>query len=57
MHLTLSPLPSPIGPLAIACDEAGRVRGVGFGEESGAAPVADCWAMTEAQVKAIGEPT
>ena len=32
MHLTLSTLPSPIGPLAIACDEAGRVRGVSFGE-------------------------
>lgn len=57
MHLTLSTLPSPIGPLAVACDADGRVRGVSFGEEAGAAPVADCWAMTDARVKAIGEPT
>ena len=32
MILTLSTLPSPIGPLAVACDEAGRVRRVSFGE-------------------------
>ena len=31
MILTLSTLPSPIGPLAIACDEVGCVRGVSFG--------------------------
>jgi len=30
--LALSWLPSPIGPLALACDEAGRVRGVSFGD-------------------------
>jgi len=29
--LTLSALPSPIGPLAVACDADGRVRGVSFG--------------------------
>lgn len=32
MILTLSTLPSPIGPLAVACDADGRVRGVSFGE-------------------------
>ena len=32
MHLALSTLPSPIGPLAVACDADGRVRGVSFGE-------------------------
>ena len=32
MNLTLSWLPSPIGPLALACDEAGVVRGLSFGE-------------------------
>lgn len=32
MILTLSTLPAPIGPLAIACDADGRVRGVSFGE-------------------------
>ncbi len=32
MHLTLSWQNSPIGPLAIACDEAGVVRGVSFGD-------------------------
>lgn len=31
MNLTLSWLASPIGPLALACDEAGAVRGVSFG--------------------------
>ena len=30
--LTLSWMDSPIGPLALACDEAGGVRGVSFGE-------------------------
>ena len=30
--LTLSVLPSPIGPLEIACDAQGRLRGVSFGE-------------------------
>jgi methylated-DNA-[protein]-cysteine S-methyltransferase len=30
--LTLSWLDSPIGPLALACDEAGVMRGVSFGE-------------------------
>lgn len=30
--LTLSTLPSPVGPLAFACDAAGRVRGVSFGD-------------------------
>ena len=30
--LTLSRLDSPIGPLALACDEAGAVRGVSFGD-------------------------
>ena len=30
--LTLSVLPSPIGPLEIACDGRGRLRGVSFGE-------------------------
>lgn len=32
MKLTVSILDSPIGPLAIACDEDGVVRGVSFGE-------------------------
>ena len=32
MNLTLSWLPSPIGPLALACDEAGVVRGLSFGD-------------------------
>ena len=32
MNLTLSRLDSPIGPLALACDEAGAVRGVSFGD-------------------------
>lgn len=32
MKLTLSTLDSPIGPLAIACDAEGAVRGVSFGE-------------------------
>ncbi len=32
MKLTVSTLDSPVGPLAIACDEAGAVRGVSFGE-------------------------
>lgn len=32
MILTLSQIDSPIGPLAIACDAAGAVRGVSFGE-------------------------
>jgi methylated-DNA-[protein]-cysteine S-methyltransferase len=32
MHLTLSWLDSPIGPLALACDDDGVVRGVSFGE-------------------------
>jgi len=32
MHLTLSWLDSPIGPLAFACDDEGLVRGVSFGE-------------------------
>ncbi|TPW00858.1 MAG: methylated-DNA-protein-cysteine S-methyltransferase [bacterium] len=32
MHLTLSRLDSPIGPLALACDDAGVVRGVSFGD-------------------------
>ena len=32
MDLTLSTLPSPIGPLAVACDADGRLRGVSFGE-------------------------
>lgn len=30
LSLTLSVLPSPIGPLAVACDGEGRVRGVSF---------------------------
>lgn len=30
--LTLSWLESPIGPLALACDDAGAVRGVSFGD-------------------------
>ncbi len=29
--LTLSRLESPIGPLALACDDAGALRGLGFG--------------------------
>ena len=32
MILTVSILPSPLGPLALACDRAGRLRGVSFGE-------------------------
>lgn len=32
MNLTLSWLPSPIGPLALACDDAGAVRGLSFGD-------------------------
>lgn len=32
MPLTLSWLPSPVGPLALACDEAGTVRGLSFGD-------------------------
>lgn len=32
LALTLSSLPSPIGPLALACDEAGTVRGLSFGD-------------------------
>ena len=32
MNLTLSWLESPIGPLALACDEAGAVRGLSFGD-------------------------
>jgi len=32
MILTLSILPSPVGPLALACDAEGRLRGVSFGE-------------------------
>ena len=32
MHLTLSRLDSPIGPLALACDEGGVVRGLSFGD-------------------------
>ena len=32
MHLTLSRLDSPIGPLALACDDAGAVRGLSFGD-------------------------
>ena len=32
MNLTLSWLESPIGPLALACDDAGVVRGLSFGE-------------------------
>ena len=32
MILTTSTLPSPVGPLALACDEQGRLRGVSFGE-------------------------
>ena len=32
VRLTLSSLPSPIGPLALACDEAGVVRGLSFGD-------------------------
>ena len=32
MNLTLSRLDSPIGPLALACDDAGVVRGLSFGE-------------------------
>lgn len=32
MILTLSTLPSPIGPLAFACDGDGCVRGVSFGD-------------------------
>ncbi len=31
-RLTTSALPSPVGPLAIACDEQGRLRGVSFGD-------------------------
>ncbi len=32
MILTVSNLPSPVGPLALACDAEGRLRGVSFGE-------------------------
>jgi methylated-DNA-[protein]-cysteine S-methyltransferase len=32
MNLTLSRLNSPIGPLALACDEGGAVRGLSFGD-------------------------
>ena len=32
MNLTLSWLESPIGPLALACDAAGAVRGLSFGD-------------------------
>lgn len=32
MKLTVSTLDSPIGPLALACDADGAVRGVSFGE-------------------------
>jgi methylated-DNA-[protein]-cysteine S-methyltransferase len=32
MNLTLSWLQSPIGPLALACDDAGVVRGLSFGD-------------------------
>jgi methylated-DNA-[protein]-cysteine S-methyltransferase len=32
MNLTLSCLDSPIGPLALACDDAGAVRGLSFGD-------------------------
>lgn len=31
-RLTLSSVPSPIGPIALACDPEGRVRGVSFAE-------------------------
>lgn len=31
-RLTTSTLPSPVGPLAIAADEQGRLRGVSFGD-------------------------
>lgn len=31
-HLVLSHLPSPVGPLALACDAEGRLRGVSFGD-------------------------
>lgn len=32
MILTVSALPSPVGVLALACDDNGRLRGVSFGE-------------------------
>lgn len=32
VHLTLSWLDSPIGPLALACDDAGVLRGLSFGD-------------------------
>ena len=32
VNLTLSWIESPIGPLALACDDAGMVRGVSFGD-------------------------
>jgi len=32
MILTVSILPSPVGPLALACDAEGRLRGVSFGD-------------------------
>ena len=32
MILTVSTLPSPVGPLALACDAEGRLRGVSFAE-------------------------
>lgn len=34
--LVLSVLPSPIGPLALACDAEGRLRGVSFGGDRAA---------------------
>ena len=37
LTLTLSALPSPIGPLALACDSTGRLRGVSFGDGLGRA--------------------
>lgn len=32
MILIVSTLPSPVGPLALACDAEGRLRGVSFGD-------------------------
>lgn len=32
MILTVCTLPSPVGPLALACDAEGRLRGVSFGD-------------------------
>ncbi|RZJ28879.1 MAG: methylated-DNA--[protein]-cysteine S-methyltransferase [Brevundimonas sp.] len=37
MILTVSTLPSPVGPLSLACDAGGRLRGVSFGEGPGKA--------------------